>query len=376
MTPAPKSILIVNIRLVGDVILTTPLIGLLHDAFPDAAIDLLVERGTGEFLEADPRVRRMLYRVRGKESGHLREVFRSYDLAINLNSADGGSLAALLAGKRRSIGFFDRSKPLKDLWKKVLLSRPLALPTETHTARICALVARELGIATERLEVRVFWSAADEGRVRSLLQRLPEGAPYLVVHPFARWVYKYWRGEHFARLSDAVARRYGLVPVWTSSPDPREAEELRAIAGLCEVAPLLIPGELNLNQMTCLLAGAALYLGLDTAISHLAASTGTPMVALYGPTFTKRWFPWDNVGEIGQSWNTPEKPGTGSCVVVQSSMACVPCGLAGCDNTGSSESPCLAALSVDEVLQAVFGMLERRPLPPRTKSMLLEGGRR
>ena len=61
--------LIINIRLIGDVILTTPLIGLLKEAYPDAAIDLLVNRGTGEFLEKDPRVRGVIYSNGDAQSG-------------------------------------------------------------------------------------------------------------------------------------------------------------------------------------------------------------------------------------------------------------------------------------------------------------------
>ncbi|MCM0082803.1 glycosyltransferase family 9 protein [Geomonas sp. Red32] len=354
MTPAPKSILIVNIRLIGDVILTTPLIGLLHEAYPEAAIDLLVDRGTGEYLERDPRVRKVLYREKGKRGGgYLGTIFRSYDLAINLNASDRGNLAVLLAGKRMRVGFYDGNAPGKDFWKKLLLERALLLPTETHTARTCALIAETLGISAGRLEVKVCWNADDEAKVLGLLAGRGVSGRFFVVHPFARWIYKYWRSERFAELSDAVHERYGLTPVWSCSPSPAEKEELLRLAGLCKTRPVLVEGELNLSQLTFLLSRASLYLGLDTAISHLAASVGVPMVALYGPTFTKRWFPWNNKGGIDQRWGTPAEPGSGHCIVVQKEMPCVPCGLAGCDDTGQKESPCLIAVTLDEVLEAV-----------------------
>lgn len=61
MIEPPRSILVVCIRLIGDVILSTPLVGLLKSVYPDAEIDYLVNRGTGEFLGKDPRVRTVLY---------------------------------------------------------------------------------------------------------------------------------------------------------------------------------------------------------------------------------------------------------------------------------------------------------------------------
>jgi len=364
LIPAPKSILIVNIRLIGDVILTTPLIGVLRDAYPEAAIDLLVNRGTGEFLEKDPRVRSILYSERGEVrktrrfGGYLSQIFRKYDLAINMNASDRGNLAVLLAGRRCQVGFYDGTHTAKDFWKKWLLTYPLLLPTETHKIRVCELVASKLGLRVEHLKAKVYWSAEDEAKVCALLADRLVVYPLFVVHPFARWNYKYWKIERFAEVSDAIARRYALTPVWTSSPAPDEIDFLHRASTLCNFPPVVIPGELNLNQMTYLLSTSSLYIGLDTAVSHLAATVGTPMVALYGPTFTQRWFPWDNDGAIDQGWCTTERLGRGKCVVVQKSMECVPCGKAGCDDRGD-ESPCLTAITVSEVLEAVSCLMKR-----------------
>lgn len=348
----PETILIACIRLIGDVILMTPLIGILKDAFPEAAIDILVGRGTGEFLEKDPRVRRVLYSEKGGK-GYLRDIFLGYDLAINMNASDRGNWAVLLAGRRQRVGFYLGRSFWKDFWKKYLFTHPLEFEEDIPVARFCESVARALGISMPRLTVKVFWDAADESRVVDLLRSRNCEGPFFVVHPFARWVYKYWRFDRFAAVSDAIAGHYGLQPVWTSSPAPEEKTLLADTARLCRNMPVLLGGELTLNQMTCLLSRAAFYLGLDTAVTHLAASTGVPMVALYGPTFTSRWFPWQNGGDPGQS--CPETRGIlrrGNIVVVQKDLDCVPCGKAGCDDSGEYESPCLAEIGIDEVLTA------------------------
>jgi heptosyltransferase-3 len=360
MTPAPKTILIVNIRLIGDVILTTPLIGLLKDAYPGAAIDLLVNRGTGEFLEKDPRVRTVIYSCgnesaagQGKE-GYLGMIFRCYDLAINMNASDRGNFAVLMAGKRMRVGFYNSGNFWKSLWQKLLLTHPLRFPEQIPVARYCQVVAQALEIPHTRLTVKVYWDDADETRVNSILEERGADTPFFVVHPFARWIYKYWRFEGFAAVSDQIFERYGLRPVWTSSASAEEKKQLVEAAGICRHKPVIIGGELTLNQMTCLLGRANFYLGLDTAISHLAASTGIPLVALYGPTFTNRWFPWYNNGPIDQE--CPEAGAVlrlGNIVVVRKEMECVPCGKAGCDDSGRFQSPCIQEISVDEVLAAV-----------------------
>lgn len=364
MLAPTQSILIVNIRLIGDVILTTPLIGLLKDAYPDAAIDLLVNRGTGEFLEKDPRVRDVIYSD-GDLSGtgrtrtrYLGTIFRRYDLAINMNASDRGNIAVLVASRRWRVGIYYGNQFWKDVWKRLFFSHPIPYPFPIHYARLCQVVAERLGLTVTRLEAKVFWDTNDESKVDSTLSAQAVKGDYFVIHPFARWRYKYWQPEKFAAVSDAIAERYGLQPVWTSSPAAEERQALAAAGALCRIRPALIPGELNLNQMTCLLSRSAIYVGLDTAVSHLAATTGIPMVALYGPTHTDWWSPWNNDGPVAQQCPLSRgKQRSGNIIVLQKEMPCVPCGRAGCDNSGM-ESPCMQELTTAEVLAAVAELLE------------------
>lgn len=372
--PPPSSVLIVCLRLIGDVILSTPLVGLLKSAWPDASVDYLVNRGTGEFLEKDPRIREVLYAEGGDVGGRPRpalvgyaaRIFRQYDAAINLNASDRGNVAAVLAGRRVRLGFHQNRGVFRDGWKKLLLTHPVPYPFSTHVARMAELVAAEMGIPVPRLEAKVFWDADDEAMVSGLLAEAGVSGPFFVVHPFARWRYKYWTAERFAEASDAVAARHGLAPVWTSSPDPSEIARLREAASLCRRPPALLAGRLDLNGMTCLLARCSLYLGLDTAVSHLAATTGVPMVVLYGPTIAERWSPWNNDGPVAQQCPLPRGvQRTGGTVLIQKDWDCVPCGKAGCDDKGG-ESRCMSGIEVAEVVDAVDSLL--RPIPARSLS--------
>jgi heptosyltransferase-3 len=367
---APDSILIANMRLIGDVILTTPLIGILKAAYPDAAIDLLVNKGTGEFLEKDPRIRKVIYSQKNrahnlsevKAPGYYREILLGYDLAINMNSADRGSIAILLAGKSHRVGFYQETGFLKNFWKKLLFTHPIYFPSSVHVARICQLVADKLNLSVSQLEVRIFWDESDDARVRSFLASKLVPGPFFVIHPFARWCYKYWKAEHFAHVSDALVERYGLQPIWTSSPDHEEMELLRNSVRLCKHPPATVLGEFTLNQMMCLMSRATFYLGLDTAISHLAAAAGIPMVVLYGPTIAERWSPWNNNGPVAQQ--CPLSRGSqrnGRIILLQKEWSCIPCGFAGCDDNWQ-ESPCLQDIDPSEVLAAVDGLL--KPLTP------------
>ena len=371
MSPPPRSILVVCIRLIGDVILSTPLVSLLKSAYPAAEIDYLVNRGTGEFLEKDPRIRKVLY-TRNRESrkpignpepGYFLKIFRRYDMAVTLNASDRGNLAVLIAGRRTRIGFFQEQGVLKTGWRKLFLTHPVPFPFAIHVARVSQLAAEAIGIPVPRLDAKVFWDREDETRVEGLLRREGIPVPFFAVHPFARWRYKYWLPDRFAKVSDAIVEGYGLRPVWTSSQDPEEMRLLREAAALCRFPPALCAGELTLNGVTCLLSRAALYIGLDTAVSHLAATTGIPMVVLFGPTIAERWSPWNNDVPVAQQCPLPRgTQRTGRMILVQKEWECVPCGKAGCDGKGG-ESRCITEIRIEEVLDAVRDLMGSPPSP-------------
>jgi heptosyltransferase III len=366
---APRTILIICMRLIGDVILATPLIELLKTAYPEAEIDFLVNRKTGEFLEKDPRVRKVLYNERFdvgtnrhlKGKGYFGAIFQRYDMAIHLNYADRGSYAAFFAGRRYRVGFYVTHRRT-EIWKRLLFSHPMPHPPRLHRVCFSHKVAQALDIPVERLACRVFWDAADAARVAEVRAKHGIGGKYFVIHPFTRGQHKVWRMEHFAAVSDAVAARYGLQPVWTSSPDPEELKKLADAVKLCRIPPAAMAGELTLNQIACLLKDASLYLGLDTAITHLAAAVGIPKVVLHGATSNLFWFPWNNDLPIAQQELIAD--GTqwiGNTIVVQKDWECVPCGKQGCLDDGG-ESRCLMETGPEEVLTAI-GQLLGAPSP-------------
>jgi len=103
--------------------------------------------------------------------------------------------------------------------------------------------------------------------------------------------------------------------------------------------------------MACLISRSRLYLGLDTAVTHIAASTGVPQVALFGPTPLWNWGPWNNSRPAPQyGEGRGGAVSNGGILVLQRSWDCVPCGGKGCEDSGSSR--CLAGMSPSEIAAA------------------------
>jgi ADP-heptose:LPS heptosyltransferase len=55
-----------------------------------------------------------------------------------------------------------------------------------------------------------------------------------------------------------------------------------------------LTGRVTLRALGPILSGAALYVGTDTAATHMAAALGVSTIALFGPSNPVKWGPWPN----------------------------------------------------------------------------------
>src|SRR5215475_13835721 len=100
-----NSVLVVCPRRIGDVLFATPVVRSLKNAYPSAAIDMLVFEGTEGIVSANPDVRRVLTispRPGWKEHVSLyRALWRRYDLAVSVQASDRATLYAWASARTR-----------------------------------------------------------------------------------------------------------------------------------------------------------------------------------------------------------------------------------------------------------------------------------
>ena len=136
----------------------------------------------------------------------------------------------------------------------------------------------------------VAWMApGDHARAAALL---PQAQPVVALAPTANWPPKTWPAERFFQLFNALrdGPLPGAVPAIFAGPGDAE----RAMA-----APLLraLPDAIDLAGMLCIpeaaacLARAALFVGNDSGLMHLAAAAGAPTLGLFGPTNAAEYAP-------------------------------------------------------------------------------------
>lgn len=352
----PRRVLVVVTRRIGDVLLTTPLIRTLKRAWPAAAIDVLVFAGTEGVLCANPDIRRVLtVDARPGAAGHLAlvlAILRRYDIALSAVPGDRPTLYAWLAGRWRA-GLIINTP--RHRWKTWLLQRWVAFDNlNTHTIRMNLSLAATLGIPAT-YEVVVGWREAD----RSELERsLPFGAtqPYAVLHAFPKFNYKMWHRAGWIEIARWL-RGQGLAVVFSGGGDAAEREYVAAIAHELPDA-INLCGELTLGAAACLIAHARAFVGPDTALTHMAAALGVPVVTFYGPTDPLKWGPWPaNYARESDPWRRLGTQRVGNVTLIQGTAACAPCLKEGCDRHTASFSDCLQQLAPHTVIAALAAAL-------------------
>jgi heptosyltransferase-3 len=353
----PRSILVVVTRRIGDVLLATPLIRSLKLAWPDAQVDALVFDGTQDVLAANPDVRRI--HAIAARPGLLRHValvlriLRRYDIALSLVPGDRPTLYAFLAGRWRA-GLLLPAK--KELWKRRFLDRWVAFDDrDTHTVLMHLALAEALGIPARR-EVAVCWRDAEARQVDALLGT-DRTRPVAVLHPYPKFNYKMWRVESWVEVAGWLAGR-GYRVVISGGPDPAELDYVAGLARAMPQGTLNLAGKLTLAGTGCLLGRAAVYVGPDTAVTHMAAALGVPTVAFYGPTDAVKWGPWPrDYSGSGNPWRRLGSQAAGRVRLVQGNVPCVPCGKEGCDRHVASFSDCLQQLPAAKVIAAIESVM-------------------
>jgi heptosyltransferase III len=334
-------VLVVILRRLGDVLLTTPLIRSLKRAYPQATIDALVFAGTEGVLAGNSdlaEVITMPARPRLADTLALTaRLFRRYDLAVSAQTGDRPIAFALIAG-RHSVGPVE-PEGLASAIKRALLGRSYIRDRSEHRVVDILRLAGAIGIPA----IREVVCPAPAPR-----PQMAPAQPYAVIHAAPMFVYKRWTAAGWGALAVGLRERGFAVAATGAASDHSYLDTVWRDARVAR-----LDGKLSWPELTALIAGARVYIGPDTAITHLAAAAGAPTVALYGPTDPRLWGPWPS-GGLEATW---QAAGTiqrrGNVWLVQNPLPCLPCQLEGCERRLDSHSQCLDELTVEQVLAAV-----------------------
>lgn len=341
-------------------VFTTPAIGAVRRRFPTAHITYLVEAPAAPVVRHHPGLNEVMVVARPRGLARLRYDLRlagrlraeRYDLVIDFHGGPRSGFLTWASGARQRIGYALPGRQLS-YTTRVPWSRSL-VPPRHSVLNQWDLIA-PLGIepptgATDPVVMPIDPVAAAGVTARLAAAGVPASAAIIVLHVSAGNPFRRWPTASFATVAAQLAlTAHARRIIITSGPSEAEAArsvaaQARAIAGPA-ADRILRTGEFDLSELRALVGRAALYIGGDSGPLHIAATTATPVVALFGPTLPERSLPWRDaaIGSIG---------------VDAGPLPCRPCHQRHCV---PGDFRCLTAISPTMVLDAARTLLATQP---------------
>lgn len=277
----PRRILVAHHLLAGDVLMLTPLLAKLRERHPGADIALTVRRALAPLYSGRPYgVRALVYEPRERET--LGALFDEpgFDLAFVPGDNRYSWLAA--AAGARWIVAFGGDRPRYKSWP-VDEQRPYPDSPAAWGDMTATLADGPPPRAYRREDWPVPACAAFDA----------PASGYAVLHVEASTTLKHWEDGKWMQLARELSAR-GLVPVWSAGPHGEPLLQSIDAKGRF----LALGHRLDLAQLWHLVAGAALLVTLDTSVMHIGRLTGTPTVALFGPSSAQLFGPGEFFREM------------------------------------------------------------------------------
>ncbi|MFK5968753.1 MAG: glycosyltransferase family 9 protein [Candidatus Marithrix sp.] len=353
-----NKILLIATRQIGDVLLVTPLLRSLRKAYPKAIIDVLVYKNKGEILVGNPDYNKLITIAEHPNFAEykilFKQIFKHYDLAISTLAGDRPLFYAVLAASKRVA--IVQPKRWQSTWKRFLIQAWTEIDDHYTPTVIQNLRLADLLDIPRCYEVVVPQLNNSATILDKLLPFKWQQTDFAVLHLLPLRHYKRWTVAGWRNLIQYLLNKK-LSVILTGGNDAEELKYINHVKLNMPNRVINVAGKLRFAEVAKLIKTSKIYVGPDTSITHLAAATGTPTVALFGPTNPQKWGPWPYNYNSEIAFQRQGSQRINNVFLIQGAGDCVPCHQEGCDRHRQSGSRCLEELDSNAVIKVVEKML-------------------
>ncbi len=342
----PKKILIMRSGAIGDVVMTTPLIKAIRRKFPSAEIDYLVGNWSKKVLEGNPQLNRIIsfddkivYDKKIKEIlGLIKEIrTEQFDLAFVLDKSYHWGILAYLMGIKQRIGFdrfgegfahnlsvfYDGSKYEGDY--NLELIEKLRISLESVEEKVAD---RQMNIPLSEAEEDFATAFFRKNKIKGRTIGIIAGG---AKNPGQTMDLKRWPLENYVSLIRALSKEHNVLLL--GGPSDKDVSE-RIGHEIKSTNLFDAIGQCGIKESVALMKRCEVVVTHDTGPLHMAAATGTKVIALFGPTPSHRFAPRN-------------------AVVLETKTDKCPCYDVYGNFTVCSEPECMKAIRVETVMNKV-----------------------
>jgi predicted lipopolysaccharide heptosyltransferase III len=294
-------ILLLQLKRIGDLILTTPAIAALEQSFPDAQLTLVVPNECAQLLPAISNLDRILIARRNlRDLGLFSSVaVAKFDYCIDFTQNDRSAFLTLLSGARRRIASYrvrDQSNTRARLYTDLIRIRV----RDRHTIDYNLGLLEPFGVRAASTGPQLNLPQTAQEKTAALRRDSKITRRYLILHPGSARCEKLWEPERWAEVVEHFGQNNDFDLVLTSGPSADEQAHIATITKLTGKRIIDLSAKTDLLTLAALIAQAELLVTVDSAPVHLAAATHTPQVILFGPTNPFHWRPRESPAVILQ----------------------------------------------------------------------------
>ena len=334
-----KKILVFKISSLGDIILCVPSIRAIRKRYKNAGIKVLVDIRFREVLSGCPYIDEVItcdFKGRDKGPGLIRLARRlreeDFDISVDFQNNRKSHLLAYMSAIPERFGFHNHKLSF-------LLNRRINMPKKPlDPVRHQSCVLGIMGVTgvDKHLEL---WpnSESDEWADDFLQSNWLKPGQVLVAFSLSasrKWQSKNWPIHHYLELADRLARDKGIRVVLIGSNEDRELAD--EFIKKTTAKPIDAVGKTSIPQIISLISKCDGIVTGDSAPMHIAASVGTPFVAIFGPTDPEMHAPEADKG-----------------FVMYKKIRCAPCYKPVC----SKKNKCLNNVKMDEVFDSLVDVM-------------------
>ncbi len=285
------NVLLIQLKRIGDLILTVPTVAALRKKFPAAKISLVAAHGSRGLLPAIPGLDHTFV-ARGRVTDvpqWLALATTRFDCCLDFSRTDRSAFLTFLSGAARRITYDTvRREPLRHLsYNEFVPSQVRFVHTVDHHLSLLA----PLGVHDVSREVHLVLPAEAVARAERVMEAKKLGPDFIILHPGSARAEKFWLARRWAEVADRIVDQLGLQVVLSGGKARMEQDHLARIKRKVRCPVLDLSGQLDLLSLAALLQRARMLVTIDSAPMHLAGALGTPQVALFGPTNPFHWHP-------------------------------------------------------------------------------------
>jgi heptosyltransferase-3 len=289
MPPRIQRILLIQLRRLGDVVLTTALLDDLRRALPDASIDMLVGRHAAPLVAGHPLIRkRIVLEDRGTLGTSRLVRAERYDAVFDIQGSLRTAMITRASGAPLRVGWKVRAAPLA--YTHALARSGAPEYVVRRRRRLLELAGISVGDTLPRIELTEHERLQGEADLRSA--GAPSGGQRVAFALLTSSPARDWPIDRFAALGNELADR-GATPIVLAAGTPAPiVSRLRALCPRAVIVPALdADRDREMRRFLGVLAACDVLLSGDTGPAHMADALGVPRVTVYGPTTPQNYAP-------------------------------------------------------------------------------------